>query len=102
MISPPSVSAVCLAFVGVSFVVLFLITCLKLPEAVRGIRRLALQMLARKTRNERMLADLEKLIYDARQLEGVYRFDTVEPHASPGQAETAAVTASMSSQVAAR
>ena len=49
-----------------------------------------------------MLADLEKLIADSRQLEGVYRFENVEPHRSPRQADAAAAIASMPSKVAAR
>jgi len=103
MTSLPSVSTVYLAFFSASLLVLFLIACVKLPEAVREMRRFLRQMGARKTRSARMLADLEKLISDSRQLEGVYRFDSVEPHVSPGQAEVAvAVAASMSSKVAAR
>lgn len=102
MTSLPPVSTVYLAFFGVSLVVLLLIACVKLPEALRGLRRFVLQLLARKKRNERMLADLEQLIADARQLEGTYRFDAVESHSSPGQAEAATLTASMSSKVAAR
>jgi hypothetical protein len=106
MTSLPPVSTVYLAFFSASLFVLFLIACVKLPEAVRGTRRFLRQMGARKTRSARMLADLEKLIADSRELEGVYRFDSVEPHASPVQAEAlaavAAAAASMSSKVAAR
>jgi hypothetical protein len=100
MTSLPPVSTVYLAFFSASLFVLFLIACVKMPEAIRGVRRFLRQMGARKTRSERMLADLEKLISDSRQLEGVYRFETVEPHVSPGQAEAA--RASMPSKVAAR
>ncbi|NLT70897.1 MAG: hypothetical protein GXX91_09405 [Verrucomicrobiaceae bacterium] len=105
MTSLPPISVVYLAFFGVSLVVLLLIACVKLPEAVRGLKRFTLQTLARRTRRDRMLADLEQLIADARQLEGVYRFDTVESPGTPCQAEagaTVAATASMSSRVAAR
>ncbi len=105
MTSLPPVSAVYFAFFGVSLVVLLLIACVKVPEAVRGLKRFTLQMLARRTRRERMLADLEKLIAEARQLEGIYRFDPVESPGSPSQTEagaTAAATASISSGVAAR
>jgi hypothetical protein len=102
MNSLPPVSIVYLAFFSASLFVLFLIACVKMPEAVRGMQRFLRQMGARKTRGERMLADLEKLIADSRQLEGVYRFDTVEPHISPSQADAEAARASMSSKVAAR
>lgn len=102
MTSLPPVSTVYLAFFSASLVVLFLIACVKMPEAIRGMRRFLRQMVARKTRSERMLADLEKLISDSRQLEGVYRFENVEPHVSPGQAEAEAARASMPSKVAAR
>jgi hypothetical protein len=102
MTSLPPVSTVNLAFFSASLVVLFLIACVKMPEAIRGMRRFLRQMGARKTRGERMLADLEKLIADSRQLEGVYRFENVEPHRSPRQADAAAAIASMPSKVAAR
>lgn len=102
MTSLPPVSIVYLAFFSAALFVLFLIACVKLPEAVRGTRRFLRQMGARKTRSERMLGDLEKLISDSRRLEGVYRFDAVEAHVSPGQADAAAAVASMSSKVAAR
>lgn len=102
MTSLPPVSTVYLAFFSASLFVLFLIACVKMPEAIRGMRRFLRQMVARKTRSERMLADLEKLISDSRQLEGVYRFETVEPHVSPGQADAEAARASIPSKVAAR
>jgi hypothetical protein len=100
MTSLPSVSTVYLAFFSASLLVLFLIACVKMPEAIRGMRRFLRQMGARKTRSGRMLADLEKLISDSRQLEGVYRFEMVEPDVSSGQAEAA--RASVPSKVAAR
>jgi hypothetical protein len=102
MTSLPPVSTVYLAFFSASLFVLFLIACVKTPEAIRGMRRFLRQMGARKTRSERMLADLEKLISDSRQLEGVYRFETVEPHLSPNQADAEVARASMPSKVAAR
>ncbi len=90
------VSTVFLMFFGASLFVLFMIACVKLPDTVRSIRRFIRQMGARKTRSERMLADLEKLSEDARELEGVYRFDSIDPHSSPSQANVGpAVTASL-------
>jgi|GEM_PF-864001 hypothetical protein len=102
MDSLPPVSSVYLAFFSAALVVLLLIAGVKLPETFCGVRRFLRQMGARKTRSERMLADLEKLISDARRLEGVYRFDSIEPHVSPGQAEAEAAVASRFSKVVAR
>ena len=104
MTSPmPPVSTVFFAFFCASLFVLFLIACVKAPEWVRSIRRFQGQMGARKTRGERMLADLEQLKADARKLEGVYRFDAMEPHSSPSQAEVAsAVRASLASKAVLR
>ena len=97
------VSTVFLAFFCASFFVLFLIACVTAPEWVRSIRRFRGQMGARKTRSERMLADPEQLKTDARKLEGVYRFDSIEPHSSPSQTGvTSAARASLASSAALR
>ena len=101
--SMPPVSTVFLAFFCASLFVLFLIACVKLPDWVRSIRRFQVQMGARKTRGERMLADLEQLKREARKLEGVYHFDAIEPHSSPSQAAVAsAAAASLASRAALR
>ncbi len=78
-----SVSVTYLWFFIASFLVLFLIGCVKAPECIRYWERFFRQMKARKTRGQRMLADLEKLKSDARKLEGIYRFEGIEPHHSP-------------------
>lgn len=97
------VSTVYFIFFCAALFVLFLIICAKVPEFVRSLRRFMRQMGARKTRGERMLADLEKLTSDARKLEGVYRFDSIEPHSSPSQAGVGStVTASLASSAALR
>lgn len=83
--SLPPVSAAYAVFFLASLGVLFLILCVKTPEMWRSWRRFFRQMMARKTRKERMLADLEKLMAEARRLEGIYCFESVEPHRSPGQ-----------------
>lgn len=72
----PSVTTFFLTFLAASLSVLLLVICIKAPELWRSYRRFSRQMQARKTRGERMLADLEKLKADARKLEGVYRFDS--------------------------
>ncbi len=79
----PSVSAAYAVFFLASLGVLFLILCVKTPEMWRSWRRFFRQMVARRTRKARMLADAEKLMAEARRLEGVYCFERVEPHASP-------------------
>ena len=104
MTSPmPPVSTVFFAFFCASLFVLFLIACVKTPEWVRSIRRFRGQMGARKTRGERMLADLEQLTTEARKLEGVYRFESIEPHSKVSQIEVAsAVKASLASSAVLR
>lgn len=79
----PAVSSVYASFLFVSLLVLFLVFCVKTPELWRSGLRFWRQLVARRTRNERMLADLERLMAEARRLEGIYCFDGVEPHVSP-------------------
>ena len=79
------VANVYLLFFAVSLTLLFLIFCVRLPEFWRSASRFFRQMAARRTRHERMLADLEKLMAEARRLEGVYCFESVEPHRTPRQ-----------------
>lgn len=80
-----AVSTIYATFFLVCFFVLFLILCVKLPEMWRCFRRFCRHTAARRTRKERMLADLERLMAEARRLEGIYCFETVEPHPSPGR-----------------
>jgi hypothetical protein len=80
------VSTVYALFFGAAVFVLFLIFCAKMPELWRSWRRFARQMVARRTREERMLADLEKLMAEARRLEGIYCFERFEPHHAPSKA----------------
>jgi hypothetical protein len=77
------VSTVYALFFGAAVFVLFLIFCAKMPELWRSWRRFARQMVARRTREERMLADLEKLMAEARRLEGIYCFERFETHHAP-------------------
>jgi hypothetical protein len=72
------VSDLYVAFFLVSLFVLFLIFCVKAPELWRSCRLFSRQMVARRTREERMLADLEKLMAEARRLEGIYCFESIE------------------------
>jgi hypothetical protein len=81
----PPVSTVYAGFFVVSLALLFLIFCVKLPELWRGWRLFSRQMAARKTREERMLADLEKLMAEAERLEGIYCFERVESHHAPSR-----------------
>lgn len=83
--SLPPVSAAYAVFFLASLGVLFLIFCVKTPAMWRSWNRFFRQMMARRTRKERMLADLEKLMAEARRLEGIYCFESVEPHVSPAQ-----------------
>lgn len=84
----PSVSTAYLLFFCVCIGLLLLIGAVKLPEVARSSFRFFRQMRARKTRGERMLADLEKLTRDSRSLEGVYSFESVPPHLSPDHTES--------------
>jgi len=52
------VSTVYALFFGSAVLVLLLIFCVRMPELWRKGRRFAKQMIARRTRQERMLADL--------------------------------------------
>lgn len=79
----PPVSTLYVGFFLVSLFVLFLVFCVKTPEMWRSVRRFLRQMKARRTRQERMLADLAKLEAEALRLEGIYCFERVEPHRSP-------------------
>jgi len=97
----PPVSTVYVAFFLASLFVLFLIVCVKTPEMWRSWRRFLRQMVARRTREERMLADLAKLMAEARRLEGIYCFESFEPHSSPArsiEAQPQAVNASKASK----
>lgn len=78
----PPVATFFVAFLAASLFVLFLIICVKAPESWRSCQRFLRQLEARKTRGERMLADLEKLKADARKLEGVYCFDNADHRAA--------------------
>ncbi len=79
----PPVSTVYALFFLASLFVLFLVVCVKMPEFWRSWRRFLKQLIARRTREERMLADLEKLMAEARRLEGIYCFERIEAHPSP-------------------
>lgn len=81
----PPVSTVYAGFFLVSLALLFLIFCVNLPEMWRSWRLFFRQMAARKTREERMLADLEKLMAEAERLEGIYCFEPVEMHHAPSR-----------------
>jgi hypothetical protein len=81
----PPVSTVYAGFFLVSLALLFLIFCVKLPEMWRSWRLFFRQMSARKTREERMLADLEKLMAEAERLEGIYCFEETESHHAPAR-----------------
>ena len=83
--SLPPASTAYLVFFLASLGLLFLIFCVRTPELWRSWRRFSKQMGARRTRNERMLADVEKLMADARRLEGTYCFESIEPHSSPSR-----------------
>lgn len=73
----PSFSTAFLGFTLVSTAFLLLIVAVKLPEMWRNCHRFIRQMAARRTREGRMLADLEKLMAEARRLEGIYCFESV-------------------------
>lgn len=79
----PPVSTVYAGFFLICLALLFLIFCVKVPELWRGWRLFARQMAARKTREERMLADLGRLMAEAERLEGIYCFESVENHHAP-------------------
>lgn len=85
----PPVSTLYVGFFLTSLLVLFLIFCVKTPELWRSARRFLRQMKARRTRQDRMLADLAKLEAEALRLEGIYCFESVEPHVSPSCRESA-------------
>jgi hypothetical protein len=89
------VSTVYAGFFLFSLFVLFLIACVKTPEMLRSWRRFYRQTVARRRRKDRMLADLERLMTEARRLEGIYSFEQVEPHTTPsrprGEAQAAEV-----------
>jgi Sec-independent protein translocase protein TatA len=93
MTLPPASTAYFLFFC-VCVGLLLLIAAVKAPEVIRSILRFMRQMRARKTRGERMLADLEKLKRDSRDLEGVYCFEAIQPHFSPDHTESATSVAS--------
>ncbi|HRQ91180.1 MAG TPA: hypothetical protein PLA50_20490 [Bacteroidia bacterium] len=102
----PSFSTAFLLFFSVSMIVLLMILCLKTPDMWISGRRFVRQMIARRSRKGRMLADLEKLMAEARRLEGIYCFEAVESHHSPrsgrsgsgrGQAKSSASAGSCSS-----
>ncbi len=83
------VSTVYALFFGSAVLVLLLIFCVRMPELWRKGRRFAKQMIARRTRQERMLADLERLMEEARRLEGVYCFERIELHHAPAKIDIA-------------
>ena len=74
-IDPPSVANCFLIFFSVSFVILGLICCAGLPALINAVSKHARQLMARKRRSGRALADPIKLLKDSRALEGVYRFE---------------------------
>lgn len=74
----PSFSTAFLGFTLVSAGFLLLIVAVKVPAMLRSGRRFFRQMAARRTREARMLADLEKLMAEARRLEGIYCFEGPE------------------------
>ncbi len=74
----PSFSTAFLGFTLVSAAFLLLIVAVKIPEMWRSCHRFLRQMAARRTREARMLADLEKLMAEARRLEGIYCFERIE------------------------
>lgn len=81
----PPVSTVYAGFFLICLALLFLIFCVKLPELWRGWRLFFRQMAARRTREERMLADLGKLMAEAERLEGIYCFEASESHHAPAR-----------------
>jgi len=95
----PPVSTFFVAFLAASVFVLFLIICVKAPEFLNSLRRFSRQMQARKTRGERMLADLEKLKADARKLEGVYHFDNPDHRAAAYRKVNSDVSEAVTSSV---
>lgn len=62
-------------FFGASFALLGSIALIGLVGRLPHLRRLVRHMRARRTRGERMLADLDKLRSDALELEGCYYFE---------------------------
>jgi hypothetical protein len=97
----PPVSTVYAGFFVVSLALLFLIFCVRLPEMWRSWRLFFRQMAARKTREERMLADLEKLMAEAERLEGIYCFENTEAHHAPAREAVGAQEEMMSPATAA-
>jgi hypothetical protein len=83
----PPVSTVYAGFFLISLALLFIIFCVKLPELWRAWRLFFRQMAARKTREERMLADLGRLMAEADRLEGIYCFERIESHHAPARME---------------
>lgn len=74
----PSFSTAFLGFTLISAAFLLLIVAVKVPAMFRTCRRFFRQIAARRTREARMLADLEKLMAEARRLEGIYCFEGPE------------------------
>jgi hypothetical protein len=62
-------------FFSFSFAILGIILVIGLVGRLAHFRRCVRQLLARRTRNERMLADRKKLRADALKLEGIYYFE---------------------------
>ena len=71
----PSAAKVFGYFFTISFATLALILVIGLVGKVPHIRRGLRQLIARRTRKQRMLADHQKLRADALKLEGLYYFD---------------------------
>lgn len=71
----PSVAKCFGIFFSFSFAILGVILLIGFIGKFSHIRRCIRQTLARRTRNERMLADRRKLRADALKLEGVYYFE---------------------------
>lgn len=95
--SLPSASAAYVLFFLVSVGLLILILCARIPDLWRSALRLGRQMIARRTRRERMLADPESLEARGRKIEGLYRFEAVEAHASPSAKDALAASSDISS-----
>ncbi len=66
------------------FLMIFLI---KIPELYRALKRMRTQMAARRDRKDELLADPEQMLLTEVRLEGIYRFENIEPHSSPESSE---------------
>lgn len=84
----PSAAKVFGIFFSLSFATLGLILLIGLIGKVSHLRRGIRQIVARRTRKHRMLADNHQLTADAMKLEGLYLFDEGEYGLSPEEVYT--------------